>query len=345
MTATSATPSGPSRPESSSIDTDGGPTPTGPFILTLCTLEGPATLRPPQAPELKQFRFFTTRAPQCDGSERIYLHMGYFQTLAHAQRLLQAVHRRFPRAIVNRAPTADPPAPGLQPRGPAAEQLTDTQVMKILEGRGAAPGQNDTKRGHGAQIGLLRPEDTTTRRALKEAVVQGEPVFFAVQLHWSMQPIDPGRVPSLPLFKIHTLYATESRRDGRSRYFLRMGFFPDAATAKEAASQVRAKFAAAVVVPVTDEEITRAREASTDTFAFPLVSVPLEDIPQSSPAPRAAAEPKRRASSGSKGVRDGTETLEETLEMLAEREIWNGRDSLSQSGVRHLRIEVLERKP
>jgi hypothetical protein len=97
------------------------------------------------------------------------------------------------------------------------------------------------------QIALLRPEDTGTRRALKEAVVQGAPVFFAVQLHWSAQPIDLSRVPSLAIFKGYTLYATESRREGRSRYFLRLGFFGDPISAKQVAFQVRSNFPSAAV--------------------------------------------------------------------------------------------------
>ena len=57
---------------------------TGHFMLTLCRLAAPVSIRPPQSPHLKQYTFFTSRAPQPDGSERLYLHMGYFETLADA---------------------------------------------------------------------------------------------------------------------------------------------------------------------------------------------------------------------------------------------------------------------
>jgi hypothetical protein len=361
MTTTSATQSRLSGAGTSSIDTvDRGQVPTGPFMLTLCQLEGPISIRPPQSPELKRFTFFTTTSRQLDGGEQVSLHMGYFQTLTDAQSLLRAVRRRFPRAVALRAPATSsqpncerpaldptkPPlgAPGRQSFAPVVdESLTDTQVMRILETRSVATAPSEAEQRNAAAIGVLRPEDTSIRRALKEAVVQGAPVFFAVQLDWSAQPIHPGHAPPLPIFKTHTLYATESRREGRCRYFLRLGFFEDAASAKEAASAVRSKFASPVVVPVTEQEIAHAHAASTDSLGFADAPLSLDQASDRSgmgnPAPRAkppADRPRRSSQSA--------ETLEQTLETLAAREMWNDPDSLSDTGVRHLRIEVLERK-
>jgi hypothetical protein len=364
MTTTSATARGPSsaRPSSarpSSLDTVDRQVSTGPFMLTLCQLEGPISIRQPQSPQLRRFTFFTTSSRQIDGAEQVSLHMGYFQTLTDAQSLLRAVRRRFPRAVAMRAPATSsqlsPRAPAVQAGNPpgvpggqgfapvAAESLTDTQVMRILETRSVTAARSEIEESNNAPIGVLRPEDTSIRRALKEAVVQGAPVFFAVQLDWSAQPIDLGRAPPFPIFKTHTLYGTESRREGRCRYFLRLGFFADAAAAKEAAASVRTKFASAVVVPVTEEEMARAHEASTGSLGFadaPLPIGPMSDRSgMLSPAPKAkplADRPRRSSQS--------TETLEQTLETLAAREMWNDPDSLSDTGVRHLRIEVLERK-
>jgi hypothetical protein len=335
MTTTLVTPSGSSGTGASSMDSvDEGRGGAGPYMLTLCGLPGPVSIRPAQSPQLRRFTFFTTCTRQHDGAEQVYLNMGYFQTLTDAQKLLPVIRRRFPDAIA--IPT---PAALLKPKSFApvtGAPLTDTQVMKILEARGTAPAQNEAEETSRAQIGVLRPEDTSTRRALKEAVVQGAPVFFAVQLDWSERRIDPGRVPSLPLFKTHTLYATESRREGHCRYFLRLGFFTDAASAKEAAFQVRSKFASAVVVPVAESEITRAREAAADPLGFIYSEPP-------SQAPGAEAKPRPAASRSARRLQD-TETLEQTLETLAERERWNSTDSLSESGVRHLKVQVLERK-
>jgi hypothetical protein len=219
------------------------------------------------------------------------------------------------------------------------ESLTDSQVLKILDRSSVVSTQDHLDARNCDQVALLRPEDTGTRRALKEAVVQGAPVFFAVQLHWSAQPIDLSRVPSPAIFKGHTLYATESRREGRSRYFLRLGFFADPISAKEVAFQVRSNFASAAVVPVAEQEVTRAREAGTGT------SIPYREQPpgdrglDSNGTPASPPEPKRSSEVPRRASRTG-ETLEQTLELLAERELWNDPDSPSESGVRHLRIEV-----
>jgi hypothetical protein len=360
MTTTSAARSGYSSAGSSSIsEADRFPVHAGPFMLTLCQFEGPVSIRPPQSPQLRRFTFFTTSARHGDGGEHVYLHMGYFETLTDAQSLLPAVRRRFPHAIATRAPALPqriPPALARHPTEPAPEapvgqsfaplaneSLTDTQVMRVLEARGGAAPQNEGTDAGSAQIEMLRPEDTSVRRALKQAVVEGAPVFFAVQLDWSAQPINPHRLPSLSIFKTHTLYAMQSRREGRCRYFLRLGFFADAASAKEAAYSVRAKFASAVVVPVTEQEFTCAHEASTDGLGLAHVCLPIYEGSDRSaaeiPAPQAkpVADPPRRSS------RD-TETLEQTLDALAAREVWNDPDSLSDTGVRHLRVEVLHRK-
>ena len=87
MTSTSPTPVGSSQPG------------TDHFMLTLCRLPAPVSIRPPQSPQLKPFTFFTTREREPDGSESFYLHMGFFERLADAERWVAAVHGRFPDAI------------------------------------------------------------------------------------------------------------------------------------------------------------------------------------------------------------------------------------------------------
>src|SRR6516162_11094654 len=304
---------------------------TGPFMLTLCRLAAPASIRPPQSPQLKPFTFFTSRARQPDGSERVYLHMGYFESLTDAERWLQIARGRYPDAIATIAPAAD------------SRLLTDSQVLKMLDTGSVAADQDHVDAGNCDQIALLRPEDTGTRRALKEAVVQGAPVFFAVQLHWSAQPIDLSRVPSPAIFKGHTLYATESRREGRSRYFLRLGFFGDAASAKQVALQVHANFATAAVVPVAEQEVARAREAGMHSPSIPYLAEPRGDRAlEYGATPSAPTEPKPLGGVTRRTSR-GAATLDQTLKQLAERETWTDPDSLSESGVRHLKVEVQER--
>ncbi|HEX8755580.1 MAG TPA: hypothetical protein VF745_04530 [Steroidobacteraceae bacterium] len=348
----------------SSVGTSGthivhrGEASTGPFMLTLCRLVEPVSIRPPQSPRLKPFTFFTSRAAQRDGSEPLYLHMGFFETLACADRWARAVRGRHPDAKASVAPFAlwqlpgcdapqpvdpQPDSPRWQPGAPVENKsLTDTQVLNILEMRRLAGALNELDERDGGQIELLRPEDTGTRRALKEAVVQGLPVSFAVQLQWSTREIDPGRVPALAALKPYTLYAVESRRESRSCFFLRLGFFGDPVSAKQVASQVRSSFASAAVVPVLEEEVTRAREACSETSSIPCLVQQRRDEAVGFGTPRWASASKppcgeRRRTS------HGPETLERTLAQLAEREMWNDPDLLSDTGVRHLKVEIQER--
>ena len=306
---------------------------TGSFMLTLCRLAEPVTIRPPQSPHLKPFKFFTSRARQRDGSEQLYLHMGFFETLAYAEKWARAIRGRHPGAIA----TAAPPAfrQRFEPIDNAS--LTDTQVLNILETRQPAPAQSDADKRSSEQIELIRPDDTGTRRALKEAVVRGMPVCFALQLQWSARPIDLSRIPELAIFKAYALYVVESRNADRSCFFLRLGFFSDPVSAKQVASHVRSSFASAAVVPVLDEEISCAREACVNTSLVPCLLRERLDHALEPSAP-AWEPPVPKPESGRR--RDAVEgSLEQTLAQLAEREVWSDPDFLSDTGVRHLKVD------
>lgn len=355
MTSTSVTSAGPSNTNPEDRAQPG----TGHFMLTLCRLPGPVSIRPPQSPQLKPFTFFTTRERAPDGNEHLYLHMGYFATLAGAEKWLEGVRGRFPDAVATiaagaflRAPNSETPAAALAASQPGAvesrdlalvedKSLSDTQVLKILETRDVPQddvGEREPRECE--QIALLKPEDTGTRHALKEAVAQGAPVSFAVQLLWSAQPIDLSRVPSLAVFKAHTLYATTSRRDGHSRYFLRLGFFADPISAKQVAAQMLSSFASAAVVPVSDQEVTRAREAVQDGSSIPSLGEREVDrvpgshgTPDVPPRSEAVNDPRPRPPGEDK-------KLELALKRLARREMWTNSDVLSESGVRHLKVKI-----
>jgi len=311
---------------------------TGRFIVTLCRLPGPVSIRPPQSPQLKAFTFFTSGERAADGHEHFYLHMGYFETLADAEKWVPKVSSRFADAFATIAPTAV-----LTPRETApveGKSLTDTQVLKILEMRAGVRGPDGADEKDCDQIALLHPEDTGTRQAVKEAVVQGAPVLFAVQLQWSAQPIDLSRVPALALFNAYTLYATESRREGRSRYFLRLGFFGDPLYAKQLAVQVRSKFASAAVVPVSDQEVARAREAGKDKSSIPsFVQQEINRAPDSNITPAPPTSPEPVSNPGRRALLDDRK-LDLALKRLARQEMWTNPDPLSDSGIRHLEVDV-----
>ena len=121
------------------------------------------------------------------------------------------------------------------PAGPVAREpgvLPESQVIRLLE----------EKRGD--------PLNTTST-----------PAAFAIQLQWSVQPIDLAQVPSLAIFGAYTLYTVEGSREGRKWFGLRLGFFTDANSAKTVAQYVRSEFSSVAVVPVSLRERDGANAA------------------------------------------------------------------------------------
>ena len=253
--------------------------------------------------------------------------------------------------------------------------FTDTQVLKFLETRRADGGDLSGIDVETGAISLLKPDDTGTRRALKEAVTANAPVWFAVQLQWSVQPVELVKVPPLAIFSAYTLYTVEGSRDGRKWYGLRLGFFSDAISAKQVAYYVRSEFTSVAVVPVSPQERTRASDVDKRAeLSFPkkIRTGPVDEFKlidssevaaspghlrqvaakPAAPARTAPPAPARRTSKPSGRVRAREartpQTLEETLEILGagelEMDIGNG-ESMNESGVRHLRVEVQKNTP
>ena len=291
------------------------------------------------------------------------------------------------------------PAPVVRSDAADDSSLTDTQVLRFLETRREeAPRPQPALQADSAAesgISLLKPDDTGTRRALKEAVSHNDPVSFAVQLQWSVQPVELDKVPPLAIFSAYTLYSVEGSREGRKWYGLRLGFFNDAISAKQVAYYVRSEFNSVAVVPVSPQERERAtednqrfagvgaprkRRASEDN-EFKLIDS--DEAPRAAPAAAAApagataaasaaaapiapaasapaaAQPaaatrNARKAAGKAGGKVGAserrtpQTLEETLEILGANDlaIDNGSgESLSDTGVRHLRVEIQKNTP
>jgi hypothetical protein len=263
------------------------------------------------------------------------------------------------------------------------QALSDTQVMKILEERRSRQRVKDATQGASSNVPMLRPDDTGTLRALKEAVQENTAVSFAVQLQWSVQPMALDKVPPLAIFSAYTLYTVEGNREGRKWYGLRLGFFGDADAAKQVAHYVRSEFTTVAVVPVSPQERGRATtaEQKTEPAGFAQAPSPVEadeikllDAENAGPTMRAAAEPMRGAaklttggartassaaraaalrskklrSKGRTPERKVPQSLEETLEILGAGalEIDNGRgEIINNSGVRHVSVEVRKDSP
>jgi hypothetical protein len=265
-----------------------------------------------------------------------------------------------------------PPLPRATPQV-SDDSMSDTQVLRMLEARrpdGAEPAANAA----GNNIPMLKPDDTGTRAALKEALVTNTAVSFAVQLQWSVQPVELDKVPPLAIFSAYTLYTVEGSREGRKWFGLRLEFFSDAISAKQVAYYVRSEFTSVAVVPVSPQEKARAtdddrratfaagpapRRSEEDEFKLfddrPEVKIP---TPAPMPAARPAVKPgaPRAGSPAARGGRNagkvgarerrGAQTLEETLEILGASQlaIDDGRgETLNDSGVRHLRVEVQQK--
>jgi hypothetical protein len=358
----------------------------GPFMLTLCKLAAPIAVPQPQAPHLKAFTFFMGRSRQPGGSEQLQLHMGYFATLPDAQRWLKIMRGTYPHAVVSTVPAAllrlhAARVAALAPHASAApapavahvaltdaSSLSDTQVFRILDTRRADRGEPAASDTQGSDISLIRPDDPDTRHVLRKAVLENAPVSFAVQLQWSVGPIDAAKIPSLEIFRAYTLYVGNGQHEGRSWHFLRLGFFNDAISAKQVAHYLRSDFATVAVVPVSEQERTRAPE-SRMRLPPPRVAKPVQEdatstsgqvrkvTPVPSPKPLRPAVPvktvastARPQSTGKPGgvraartrTRAGEETLEQTLEMLAASVSLDSEPD-EESGVRHLRVDVQKR--
>src|SRR6202007_850121 len=131
------------------------------------------------------------------------------------------------------------------------------QVLRYLETR-REDGGRAAEDSPDASISLLKPDDTGTRRALKEAVTQNAPVSCAVQLQWAVQPVELEKVPPLAIFAAYTLYTVEGSREGRKWYGLRLGFFRGPISPQQGAYYVRSEFSSVAVVPVSPQEKARA---------------------------------------------------------------------------------------
>jgi hypothetical protein len=202
-----------------------------------------------------------------------------------------------------------------------------------------------------APVASAAPISDAKALAVLESAPRSEKPCFAVQLVWSVQPIDMAQVPQLAIFSAYTLYGAEGNRDGRRWYGVRLGFFTDAVSAKQVAHYVRSEFATVSVVPVTPRERERAKLAATrPTAGVAEVQAPsivlatppkqqFEFIEDKSPAPPPSTTPGSRAPRATRGApgkraRLRTQsgavkasapvkpmTLEETLEILGAGEL------------------------
>ncbi len=238
----------------------------------------------------------------------------------------------------------------------ASPELSEAVVLDVLEGErepaSATPLQSAASSK--PQVPAPKAPHKGQQQAASDAPPRDDKAAFAVQLLWSVQPIDMTQIPQLAIFSAYTLYGAEGNRDGRRWYGVRLGFFTDAVSAKQVAHYVRSDFSTVSVVPVTVRERERAKLASTRPNAAPVgtpaaaaagagagagaptptaalkPSFEFIDDKQPENEPRSAKTPLGRATSAAPGKRAKLRsprqingrakakpmTLEETLEIL-----------------------------
>jgi hypothetical protein len=189
-----------------------------------------------------------------------------------------------------------PPKPVVQAK-PAVEpkpaELTPVQALHVLEAepvRAAPPAPPPPVKASAlpalkspfevidptAEVPVVTPEDTQTLTDIKLDKQNNAPPCFAVQLVWSVSPIDVASLAHLAIFDAYTLYNVEGNRQGRKWYGLRLGFFSDPNSATQVAHYVRSDYRAVAVVPVANKERDRARGVVATPAAMDPPAAPLQ---------------------------------------------------------------------
>jgi hypothetical protein len=167
-----------------------------------------------------------------------------------------------PRAAQPQIPVARPDAPPPVKVSAPAAALNPVQTLEVLEPGSPLksdvpflPFGDETDEG---QVRVVTPEDTQTLTDIRLDRQTNAPPCFAVQLVWSVTPIDITKQAHLAIFDAYTLYNVEGNRQGRRWYGLRLGFFSDPNSATQVAYYVRSDYPKVAVVPVASRERERA---------------------------------------------------------------------------------------
>ena len=251
------------------------------YVITAASSTAPVPLQVPKVPELAGLAVFRSRRVE-DGRERFRLHIGYFPSAAAAELIVPFVRTIYPAAIVAPAPQANlgsledtavarfsiikpmegaasepvpaAVAPALQPAAaPPVLGAADVVVAAPVAARAPAPERAPAAAPAPPPVVALTPEPATDAKAAQH---------YAVQLIWSAQLIDLGKLPSLEIFGGYLLYAVETEPGGRQMYGVRLGFYDDALSAQLVAQTVRTEFRGVTVVPVSVREVARASSAA-----------------------------------------------------------------------------------
>jgi hypothetical protein len=228
------------------------------YVINLDSSSTPMSLDVPFRHDLVGFTVFRSRSFE-HGRERFRLHLGYFESEQRAEDALRVVRKYYPAALIAAAPVSH--LGSLDNTVNTEFRLLRTAYARVVTPAGAptAPAPVAEKVAKGAaSAGVKEPRVEAENRAPAPAVPQAQ--HYAVQLEWSLTPINTVEVPRLEIFEAYHLYTVRVLRQGSPQQGLRLGFFTSAESAFRVAEYVRPEFPGVGVVPVSHREYARAIE-------------------------------------------------------------------------------------
>jgi hypothetical protein len=235
----------------------------GLFVINLESASMAMPLRVPFRHELVGFSVFRSRKIE-DGHERFRLHLGYFDTQAHAEEALAVVRKYYPSAWISSAPAEN--LGSLDDTFNTEFRLVRSAYARVVTAQELAkhemaftppppvPAKVVASTVVRQPVAAAESPSDTARKPARQR--------YAVQLLWSIMPIIAGDLPRLAIFDAYSLYTVREQREGQPQFGLRLGFFTNPDSARVVADYVRSEFSTASVIPVSFREYTRALEAA-----------------------------------------------------------------------------------
>jgi hypothetical protein len=103
------------------------------WVINLCSLAAPMVIPQPRASRLTRFSFFLNHYQE-EGRLQYRLLMGYFESVAEADKWLATLKKVYPHAFVSEAPRSQP------------DLMSNTQALRILQLGQVANVQGDADR-------------------------------------------------------------------------------------------------------------------------------------------------------------------------------------------------------
>jgi hypothetical protein len=228
------------------------------YVITLDSSSLPMSLDVPFRHELVGFTVFRSRSFE-HGRERFRLHLGYFESARRAEEALSVVRKYYPAALISAPPVSH--LGSLDNTVNTEFRLLRTAYARVVTPASAptapAPVAEEVAKGAASAV-VKEPRLDVANQVPAPAVPQAQ--HYAVQLEWSLTPINTVEVPRLEIFEAYHLYTVRVLRQGSPQQGLRLGFFTSAESAFRVAEYVRPEFPGVGVVPVSHREYARAIE-------------------------------------------------------------------------------------